>query len=72
MDNIPIKSLASVPELPKLSSTFFLATKEPKPFPKIKYSPGFFFTIFTPNFFKQFIVDKTSSDSSTFFADEIF
>ena len=36
VDKMPIKSLAKVPEFPKLSSAFFFIFKQPKPLPKIR------------------------------------
>ena len=68
--NIPNKSLARVPELPKFNLVFDFALKDPKPFPNILYSLFFPFKIFTPNFFKQFIVDITSSDVKEFLTTE--
>ena len=70
--SMPIKSLAKVPELPKLRVVFFLALKEPNPLPYIEnfFSPDLF--ILTPSFLRHFIVDNTSSDSKTFSATETF
>ena len=34
-ESIPMRSLASVPELPKFNFEFFLIDRDPIPFPKI-------------------------------------
>ena len=71
VDNNPINNLAKVPELPKFSVEFFLQKNEPSPFPEIKYLPERTFLILTPSFFRQSIVEKTSSDSKILIAVEM-
>ena len=50
VESIPIKSLAKVPEFPKLRLRFFFAYNEPSPFPNIEYDLFPFFFIYTKTF----------------------
>ena len=56
MLSAPIMSLLAVPELPKFNSEFFFIEKDPKPLPKILYTLGLTFLIFTPSFLQTEIV----------------
>ena len=71
-ERMPTSNLAKVPELPKLIIVFFLANKEPKPFPNILYDFGLVLTILIPSFRHAEMALFTSSDSKIFFAFEMF